>query len=189
MGSAAVTSLLREAHAGDERAARRLFPLVYDELRRIAARYMSAGQPGHTLQPTALVHEAYVRLVGHESEYWQGRSHFFAVAAQAMRRILIDHLRRKRAARRGGGRPREPLGESIVAPADPRDDYLLGLDQALTALAEFDPRAGRVVELRFFGGLTVEETAEALRVAPRTVKREWQAAKAWLHRRIREPQP
>jgi RNA polymerase sigma-70 factor (ECF subfamily) len=190
-----VTSLLRDAGQGDQQAARRLFPLVYDELRQIAGRYMSSEQPGHTLQPTAIVHEAYLRLVGREETYWQCRSQFFAVAARAMRCILIDHLRRKRAARRGGDRRREPLSESLVVPGargygslrvDDRDEYMLALDGALDKLAQIDPQACRVVELRFFGGLTVEETADLLRISPRTVKREWQYARAWLHHQIIE---
>jgi RNA polymerase sigma factor (TIGR02999 family) len=160
------------------------FPLVYDELRRLAGRYLRAEDVGHTLQPTALVHEAYLRLVGQRNVDWRNRAQFLGIAAEMMRRILVNHAVARRTAKRGGGAPRIALDETLrVLEADDVD--LLALDGALGALAAVDARASRVVELRFFGGLGIEETAEVLGVSPATVKRDWTVARAWLRRELR----
>ena len=165
-----VTRLLADLERGGAEATERLLPLVYDELRRLADAYLHDEPPGQTLQPTALVHEVYLRLIGSDGGAWQSRGQFFSVAARAMRRLLIDHARRRRAARRGGGRRKLSLDE-IAEPARDRDTYLVALDDALTGLANVDEQLARVVELRFFGGLSVEETARVLEVSPATVKR------------------
>lgn len=172
-----VTRLLREAESPE--AANRLYRLVYDELRGVAARRLAVERPDHTLTPTALVHEAYVRLVDQDRVEWQGRAHFFAIAARTMRRILVDHARRRQAARRGGKSIHVTLGEESGS-ADERIHDLLALDAALERLADLDERQASVVELRFFGGLDVEETAATLDVSPSTVKRDWAFAQAWL---------
>ena len=164
---------------GDGSAADRLLPLVYAELRARARRYLRSGRSGDTLQPTALVHEAYLRLVGHAPEHWHGRTHFFAVAAIAMRQILIDHARHHGRVKRGGELQRVTLGEA-VAPAGLPDVDLLALGQALERLAALNERQARIVELRFFAGLTVEEVAEALGLSKRSVEVDWAFAKAWL---------
>jgi RNA polymerase sigma factor (TIGR02999 family) len=158
-------------------------PLVYDELHRLAGRYLRRGQPGHTLQPTALVNEAYLRLIGQRPHDWQGRPHFVGVAAQLMRMILVDYCRRRRTHKRGGGVAQVTFDEELVVAPD-RGHQLLALDEALTALARLDERKSRVAELRFFGGLSVEETAEALSVSPVTVMRDWRFAKAWLRHQL-----
>lgn len=179
-----ITQLLGEMQRGDARAADRLLPVVYEELRRLARTYFHQEPTEHTLQPTALVHEAYLRLVDGGVD-WQGRAHFFGVAARAMRRILIDHARARRADKRGGGAVRASL--EAIDDADgvmPPDEYLLSLDEGLQELAKLDEQQARVVEMRFFGGLNVEETAAVLDVSPRTVKRDWAMAKGWLHRFI-----
>jgi len=181
--SAEVTQLLQGVRDGDERAISRLMPLVYGELRRLAGRYMRDERGNHTLQPTALVHEAYLRLVDQKGVKWQGRAHFMGVAAQMMRRILVDHARGHARVKRGGAQIRVPLEEAMVLPEN--DGQLLALDEALKRLSEIDPRQSRIVELRFFGGLSVEETAEVLGVSPKTVKRDWSVARAWLHAEIR----
>lgn len=178
-----VTRLLREWSGGNEKALEDLLPLVYGELRRLARHFLSGERPDHTLQATALVHEAYLKLVGQDAVAWQGRAHFIGVAATLMRRILVDHARAHRAEKRGGGVQRLTLDEAVSF-FQQRDVDLVALDEALADLAQQDPRQSRVVELRFFGGLTIEETAEALGLAPTTVKREWNMAKAWLHQRI-----
>jgi RNA polymerase sigma factor (TIGR02999 family) len=173
-----VTLLLAEMKRGNSEALPKLIPLVYDELRRLAAHFLRDERVGHTLQPTALVHEAYLRLVGQNRAGWQNRAQFMGVAAQVMRRILVDYARQRVAAKRGGG----------VAPVDfeapeisvEQSEEMLAVDEALARLAALDPQQGRVVEMRYFGGMTVEETAEALDIAPRTVKRDWAMAKAWL---------
>ena len=180
-----VTSLLRAWSAGDPEAGRRLVPLVYGELRRRAGAYLRRERPGHTLQPTALVHEAWLRLAGQDVD-WRNRSQFFGMASQLMRRILVDHARRRGAARRGGGGLQVPLEEAMGTTAGGDRVDLVRLDEALTELAEIDPRQGRIVELRFFGGLTTEETAGLLGVSPATIKRDWTVAKAWLFDRLRE---
>jgi RNA polymerase sigma-70 factor (ECF subfamily) len=178
-----VTQLLLDWSDGDQAAFDALMPLVYDELRQMAHRYMSRERPGHTLQTTALVSEAYLRLVDQKRVHWQNRAHFFAVAAQAMRRILIDYARKQRYAKRGGGAPKICLEEAAVMSQERAAD-LVALDQALITLASLDPQQSRVVELRFFGGLTIEETAEVLRLSVDMVKREWATAKAWLSREM-----
>jgi RNA polymerase sigma factor (TIGR02999 family) len=181
--SPGVTELLRAWGGGDQAALDRLLPVVYDELRRQAQRYLRRERPGHTLQTTALVHEAYLRLIDQRQARWQTRSQFFGVAAQLMRRILVDHARGRHAAKRGGAAIQVPLEEESAA-AQERDVDLLALDEALTRLAAFDPQQARVVELRYFTGLGIEETAEALGVSPATVKREWAMARAWLKREL-----
>jgi RNA polymerase sigma-70 factor (ECF subfamily) len=183
MSSPDVTQILQEVSGGDKDAPARLMPLVYDELRRLADYYLRQERPDHTLQPTALVHEAYLKLVDQTRVDWQNRAHFFGVAAQLMRRILVDHARRHRASKRGGLQQKMALDEAVDY-SQPRDVDLLALDEALNALAKLDERQSRIVELRFFGGLTIEETAEALGVSPATVKVDWSMAKAWLRREI-----
>lgn len=178
-----VTQVLRELSDGQETAPERLMPLVYDELRKLAQGYLRGEQSDHTLQATALVHEAYMRLVDWKNVSWQNRAHFFALAAQVMRRILVDHAREKQAQKRGGGLTKIALEGAISFPQQ-REFDLVALDDALEALAELDPAQSKIVELRFFGGLTIDETAEAMRISPATVKREWKMAKAWLHKRI-----
>ncbi len=160
-----------------------LLPIVYQELRRLAAGYLRRERPGQTLQPTALVHEAYLRLMKDRPGRWQNRAHFCAIAAHSMRQILIERARARGAAKRGGARQRITLDEGLVAGGD-RSIDLIALDEALQRLAELDPDQARLVELRFFGGLTVEETAEALDISPATVKRHWTVAKAWLSREL-----
>jgi RNA polymerase sigma factor (TIGR02999 family) len=178
-----VTQILREVSGGNREAPARLMPLVYDELRRLADHYLRRERPDHTLQPTALVHEAYLRLIDQTRVDWQNRAHFFGVAAQLMRRILVDHARRHQASKRGGFGQKLTLDEAVDY-SQTRDVDLVKLDDALTALAKFDARQSRVVELRFFGGLTIEETAEAIGISPATVKVDWSMAKAWLRREI-----
>ena len=172
-----VTQLLHDWTDGHAAALDQLTPLVYGELRRLAERYFRREHPGHTLQPTALVHEAYERLVGQRLPPWQNRAHFFGVAAQLMRQILVDHARRHQAAKRCG--QQVPLDDVVVL-AQARSAELLALDEAVTALATLDPRKGQIVELHFFGGLTVEETAQALGISAATVGRDLRLAKAWL---------
>jgi len=179
-----VTALLQQWSRGDRDALEKLTPLVYEELRGIAAGYMRDERPGHTLQATALVHEAYVRLIGQKRVSWQNRAHFFGIAAQLMRRILIDHARRRQAAKRGvGGALRLTAGVD-VAGAPEQDFDLLAIDGALLRLEQLDADQARIVELRFFGGLTVEETAEVAGVSTATVKREWRTARAWLRHEV-----
>jgi RNA polymerase sigma-70 factor (ECF subfamily) len=178
-----VTKLLIQWSKGDSDALDALVPLVYDELRRLAQLYLSREKPGHTLSSTALVHEAYLRLVQQKDVTWQNRAHFFGVAARMMRRILVDHARRRGYAKRGGGALTLSLDETI-APAPEREISLVALDEALDSLAKLDERQSRMVELRFFGGLTIEETSEVLGVSAPTVKREWASARAWLYREI-----
>jgi RNA polymerase sigma-70 factor, ECF subfamily len=175
-----VTILLAELTKGNKRAASQLIPLVYDELRRLAGRYMRRERSDHTLQATALVHEAYLKLVEQRSVDWQGRAHFFGIAAQIMRRILIDYARSHLRDKRGGGQEAVPFDEALVISSE-QSHELLKLDESLDRLAAIDPRQSKIVELRFFGGLTVEETAEVLGISPKTVKRDWSVAKAWLH--------
>lgn len=177
-----VTRLLLDLQQGRDGAADALVPLVYAELHDLAVHYMRGERTDHTLQPTALVHEAYMRLVDQRNASWQNRSHFFGIAAQAMRRILVDHARRKRATKREGGE-RVTLDES-VAEAPQRSVDLIALDDALVKLAALDPRQARVVELRYFGGLDIEQTAESLGISPATVKRDWTFARAFLQREM-----
>jgi len=168
---------------GDDADALRLLELVYDDLHRLAAKYMQQENQGHTLQTTALVNEAYLKLIDQTRVDWRGRSHFFAVGAQAMRRILVNHAKAKKRLKRGGQGRRVPLDEPLAVSAE-RDEDVLALDEALEKLAELDPRQAKIVELRFFGGLNVEETAEVLGVSKRTVEREWTACRAWLRREL-----
>jgi len=176
-----VTQLLVSWSDGNEAALNQLTPLVYDELRRLASRYLRNERPDHTLQSTDLVHEAYLRLVDQQNVRWQSRAHFFGIAAQMIRRILVDHARRRQAAKRGAGPVKLALDEAVVA-SEPRDFDLVALDEALENLAKLDPQQSRVVELRFFAGLSIEETAEVLKISSATVKRDWTTAKAWLFR-------
>lgn len=178
-----VSDLLQAWGRGDLGARDALFPQVYRELRRLAAAYLRRERPDHTLAPTALVHEAYIRLVGQRQLTWQNRAHFFGIAAQMMRRALVDHARERQAAKRGGGDVRVALDEGIAA-VHPRDCDLLLLDQALCELSARDPRLGQVVELRYFGGLSEEEVAVVLSLSRATITREWQTAKAWLFCRL-----
>jgi RNA polymerase sigma factor (TIGR02999 family) len=180
-----LTGLLDEWRQGNQTALGRLAPLVYDELRRIAHRYVQRERNGHTLGTTALVNEAYLRLAGQKKIDWQNRSHFFAVTAQVMRHILIDHARRRHYTRHGGDAQRVSLGEAELMSAA-RARELVVLDEALDELAAFDKRKSRVVELRYFGGLGLEETAEVLEISVMTVRRDWRAAKAWLYRKMKE---
>ena len=175
-----ITQVLQAAAQGDPNAAEELLPLVYGELRRIAAHKMANEAPDHTLQPTALVHEAWLRLVHAEDQTWENRAHFFGAAAEAMRRILIDHARRKHAAKHGGALQRVDLKE-IDQPAQASDETLLRVNDALESLAREDPVAAELVKLRFFGGLKMEEAALALGVTDRTARRYWRFARAWLH--------
>jgi RNA polymerase sigma-70 factor (ECF subfamily) len=175
-----VTLLLGRIARGDDAAASKLIPLVYDELRRLAGGYMRRERKDHTLQATALVHEAYLKLTEQRSVDWQGRAHFFGIAAQVMRRILIDHARGHLRAKRGGGVIPVPLDEALTFSPE-QSLELVKLNESLERLAKLDPRQGKIVELRFFGGLTVEETAQMLGISAKTVKREWSMAKAWLH--------
>lgn len=177
-----VTELLIAAQGGSPDAVSKLMPAVYAELRQLAAGYLRSERAEHTLQTTGLVHEAYLRLVDQSRTTWKNRSHFFGIAAQAMRRILVDYARKRRAAKRDGGRP-VTLDEQLAGtPTD--SDEVLAVDEALERLAMLDPRQSRIVELRYFAGLSIEETAEALEVSPATVKRDWTSAKAWLQREL-----
>ena len=178
-----VTRLLREWSGGDAGAAERLMPLVYEELRRLARSYLRRERPDHTLQPTALVNEAYLKLVDQNSVSWQDRHHFFGIAARMMRRVLVDHARSHAAEKRGGGLGRVSLDDANAA-AGVRALELVELDDALQRLAEVFPRKAEVVELRFFGGFKVEETARILGVSDKTVMREWESAKLWLYREM-----
>ena len=179
-----VTQLLIELTRGNNAAIDALLPLIYDELRSLAANYLRRERPDHTLQPTALVHEAYLKLVDQTRVNWQNRAHFFGVAAQMMRRILVDHARAHRAGKRGADFQKLSLDENIDKAVE-RDAELVALDEALRELAEIDEQKSRIIELRYFGGLSEAETAEVLGVAPVTVKRHWRMAKAWLYGRMR----
>jgi RNA polymerase sigma-70 factor (ECF subfamily) len=178
-----VTQLLIEWGNGNEAAADKLMPLVYEELHRLAHRYMGHERPGHTLQTSGLVNEAYLRLIDQSQVHWQNRSHFFGIAAQMMRRILVDYARNRRYAKRGGNARQVPLDEGLIV-SEERGQEIVALDDALQNLATIDERKSRIVELRFFGGLSIEETAETLGVSPGTVMRDWTLAKAWLRREI-----
>lgn len=178
-----ITLLLRQWNGGDQGALEQLIPVVYSELRSLAARYLRRERPDHTLQPTALVHEAFMRLVDQSRVVWQNRAHFFGIASQMMRRILVDHARQRRSAKRDPGTYRIASMPGVEAATD-RDPELLAVDEALTRLESLDGRQARIVELRFFGGLTVEETAEVVGISTATVKREWRTARAWLRREL-----
>jgi RNA polymerase sigma factor (TIGR02999 family) len=175
-----VTQLLAAWRDGDQQALDKLMPLVYDELRRLAHRYMKRQKDGQTLQTTAVVHEAYLRLAGRDEVHWQNRAHFFAVCAQMMRNLLVDRARARQADKRGGGINQVELDEGeLVAPA--QLDEVLELNEALEKLSEIDPRKSRIIEMRYFGGMSVEETAAVLELSPITIKREWLKARAWLY--------
>jgi len=178
-----VTHLLIGWSNGDQRSLEQLTPLVYSELRRLADRYLRRERPGHTLQSTALVHEAWMKLIDQRSVQWQNRAHFFGVAAQLIRRILVDYARTRHAAKRGSHACKLSLDEAIAVPQK-RDLDVVALDDALSGLAKLDEQQSRIVELRFFAGLSIEETAEVLHISPATVKRDWVAAKAWLYREM-----
>ena len=178
-----ISALLRAWSGGDQSALERLTPIVYDQLHSLARRYLKRERPGHSLQATALVNEAYMRLVDQERMQWQNRAQFFAVSAQLMRRILVDHARRHNL-KRGGGVLHVSLEEAAMVGGDQGGGDLVALDDALNALARLDPRKVQVVEMRFFGGLSVEETAEVLKVSPVTVMRDWSTARAWLYREL-----
>ena len=180
-----VTQLLGDWSGGDEGALEKLIPLVQPELHRLAHHYMSRERAGHTLQTTAILDEAYLRLVDNTKPIWQGRSHFIAAAAQLMRRIMVDHARERHSLKRGGGALKVTLDEAALV-TQTRSEELLALDDALDRLAAQDARKSQIVELRYFGGLTVEETAEFLKLSQRTVEREWTMAKAWLYRALSE---
>jgi len=184
-----VTLLLHELKLGNKDALGRLIPLVYRELRLRAAQYLQAERTGHTLQPTALVHELYLRLVQQDHADWKDRAHFLAVAAQLMRRILVDYARARAAAKRDGMATRIEIAGFELSGEAPRTEEILAVDEALDRLAELDPQQTRVVELRYFAGLTIEETAEALGISARTVKREWAMASAWLRNELLEEPP
>lgn len=178
-----VTQLLQRLRAGDPEARERLFPLVYDELRQVAQRALRRERPDHTLRPTELVHEAYLKLAGGRGGEWQDRAHFIGIAARAMRQILVDHARRRLAGKRGGGWERTTL-EAIGAEQELPPEELLALDAALERLEQFEPRLRALVEYRFFGGLPDREIAELLGVSERTVNRDWTRARAWLHKEV-----
>lgn len=179
-----ITELLIDWGQGDQAALEKLMPLVYDELRRLANNYLRREAAGHTLQPTALVNEAYLKLVGQRSPNWQNRAHFFAISAKLMRRILVDHARQRQAAKRGGsGQQRLSITSAETILKQPEID-LLALNEALDELARMDTQQGRIVELKFFGGLSIEETAEVLGISHATVERDWKMARAWLRRQL-----
>jgi RNA polymerase sigma factor (TIGR02999 family) len=179
-----ITQLLRSWNQGDQGAMEELMPLVFDELHKVAARYMAAERPGHTLQTTALVNETYLRLVSSEGANWEGRTHFYGVCAKMMRRILVDWMRTRQALKRGGEARALDLDSEALSVVDQPGTDLVALDDALEALSAIDARKGRVVELRFFGGLSVKETAEILEISPETVQRDWKMAKSWLRREL-----
>lgn len=179
-----ITLLLQEWSGGKQEALDALLPLVYAELHRQASRYLRRERAGHTLQTTALIHEAYLKLIDQRGVNWQNRAHFFGIAAQAMRRILVDYARGKHRAKRGGIGEDLPLEEAALVVSEERSVDLVALDEALTRLAKFDEQQARIVELRYFSGLSIEETAEVLRISHATVKSDWNVAKAWLHHEI-----
>ncbi len=188
MGSAAdVTTLLNKLAEGDQEAAAQLIPLVYDELRRIAARRLRHERPGHTLEATALVHEAYLKLAGQPNARWQNRAQFFGVASQLMRRILVDYARTQQRIRRGGRQQKVSLDEVLLIAPD-RTEELLAVHESLSRLEKLDPRQGRIVELRYFGGLSIDEAAQVLGVSAKTVMRDWNIAKTWLYGELKERQ-
>ena len=180
-----VNRLLADWGEGNQQALEELLPLIYNELRRLAHNFLYRERRGHTLQTTALVHEAYLKLIDQKTDRWQNRAHFFAIAAQAMRRILIDSARRHTAQKRGGSREKISLDDAPELSLEP-DNNLLALDEALKRLHEIDPQQSSIVELRYFGGLTIDETAEVTKISPASVKREWTMARAWLHQELSE---
>ena len=178
-----VTALLQDWSKGNQQVLEELLPLIYNELRQLAHNFLYRERPGHTLQTTALVHEAYLKLIDQKDARWQNRPHFFAIAAQAMRRILIDSARRHAAKKRGGPQEKLSLDEVPILSPEP-NTMLLALDEALNRLAKIDPAQSKIVELRYFGGLTIDETAEVMKTSPATIKREWAMGRAWLHQAI-----
>lgn len=184
MSSEGITQLLIRWNEGDESALEKLMPLVYSELRRLAGNYLKRERQDHTLQPTALVNEAYLRLVDQSRAKWQNRAQFYGIAAQLMRRILVDHARQKKADKRGGSEQQRVSSTNLEAIATKPDLDLLALHEALEELAEIDPQQGRIVELKFFGGLSIEEVAEVMRIGHATVERDWKMARAWLRRKL-----
>jgi RNA polymerase sigma factor (TIGR02999 family) len=180
-----ITQLLADWRNGDRAALHKLMPLVYDELRRLARHYMRGERPGHTLQTAALVNEAYLRLVDQRNVLWHDRAHFFAVAANVMRHLLVDHARNRLYAKRGGGARQVTFDEMAIV-SNERSAELVALDEALTRLAQIDPRKSRIVELRYFGGMSVEEVSEVLDISATTIKQEWRRAKDWLYRELRQ---
>jgi RNA polymerase sigma factor (TIGR02999 family) len=184
-----VTLLLTELRDGNQQAANRLMPLIYNELRKMAGSYMQRERSGHTLQATALVNEVYMRLAGGETAPWQNRAHFFAIAAHAMREVLLDYARRHNAGKRGGKDAQKVTIDVELRGVSPKIENVIAIDEALERLARIDPRQSRLIELRFFAGLSVEEAAEVMGVSPVTVKREWRSAKAWLHRELAAARP
>lgn len=185
MSNQEITRLLLDASGGNRQALDKLMPLVYDELQRLAHHHLQHERPGHTLNTTALVHEAYLILVDQTRVQWQDRSHFFAVASMAMRRILVNYARDRSRQKRGGGTPKLALDDAPALMSEERAEEIVVLDEALDRLADINERAARVVECRFFGGLTIDETARALATSPTTVKRDWRLAKTWLRREAR----
>lgn len=179
-----ITQLLKKWSEGNQEILDKLMPLVYEELRRQASRYLRRERSNHTLQTTALIHEAYLKLVDQKEVEWQSRAHFFAIAAQAMRRILVDYARERHRDKRGGNAENLPIEDALMISSKEKSVDLVALDEALTRLAEFDERQARVVELRYFSGLSIEETADVLGVSNVTVRRDWNMAKAWLHQQI-----
>ena len=179
-----ITEMLREWSGGKTEVMDDLLPLIYDELRRRAAAYLRRERPNHTLQPTALVHEAYLKLIDQRQDNWASRDHFFAIAAQAMRRILVDHARGRHRQKRGGSNEDLPLEDALLAAADEANVDLIALDEAMKKLARLDPQQERVVELRYFGGLSLDEAADTLSISRATAARDWQVAKAWLYREM-----
>ena len=179
--SSDITQLLIELTGGREDVVDQILPVVYDELRRLAGSYLRRERSDHTLQPTALVHEAYMKLIDHKQVRWQNRAHFFGIAAQVMRRILMDHARKHKADKRGGSAEKLPIDEEILVVSNESSSQLLALDDALKTLAQMDPDKAKIVELRYFGGLSIEETAEVMGVSVPTINRHWKLAKAWLY--------
>ena len=179
-----ISRILQEWSDGGTDVSEKLMPLIYDELRRQASRYMRRERIGHTLQTTALIHEAYLKLIDKPDVNWQNRAHFFGVAAQVMKRILVDHAKSRHRGKRGGEAENLPLDEARFVISEGKSVDLIALDEALTRFAEFDPQQAKIVELKYFAGMQIDEIAEALRISPATVKREWNSAKAWLHNEI-----
>src|SRR5215207_9546010 len=181
-----ITQMLLELTDGNEEVVNQILPHIYDELRRLASSYLRRERSNHTLQPTALVHEAYMKLIDQKQVQWQNRAHFFGIAAQVMRRILMDHARKHSAGKRGGEAEKLPLEEEILIVSHDKSADLIALDDALESLAKFDEQKARIVELRYFGGLSIEETAEVIGVSVPTINRQWRMAKAWLYSQIAE---
>ncbi len=179
-----ITQMLIELTGGNKDVVNQILPHIYDELRRLAGSYLRRERSDHTLQPTALVHEAYMKLIDQKKVRWQNRAHFFGIAAQVMRRILMDHARKHSAGKRGGEAEKLPLEEEILIVSTDRSADLIALDDALQGLAELDPQKAKLVELRYFGGLSIEETAEVMGVSVPTINRQWRLAKAWLHSQV-----